>query len=220
MLSARALLRNSLTVCIAAIIGLVVSVAVAAEEGDFPLVFASMAQVQSGPNVQSASGVITTLHRLALEEGYTDAEADALVAALRVLLDSNVPPGTILHVSRELLSDLSAADLLTTLEELGQLIDGGMPPGQAANQILERGNGNSGSGNGNSGDNGGGGNGNGDSGDNGGGGNGNGNSGDNGGGGNGNGNSGDNGGGGNGNGNGNGANGNNGNGNNGGGNNN
>jgi len=149
MLNTRFLLRNNLIVCIAGIIGLAVSVAVAAEEGGFPLAFGTLGTVQSGSNVQSASGVIETLYRLALEEGYTDAEAEALIAAAGGLIDGDVPPGTLLHISRELLSDLDAAELLTTLEELEQLIAEGVPPGQAANEILERGNGNNGNGNSN-----------------------------------------------------------------------
>jgi hypothetical protein len=187
--------RRALICCIIGVMGLAVSVAVAAEEGGFPLTFATLGGVQTGSGEPSAVGVIATLYRLALEEGYTDAEAEALLSTVGTLIESDIPPGTILHVSKGLFSDLSAADLLIALEKLGELIlIDGVPPGQAANQLLERGNGNTG-------DNAGGGNGNGNSGDNAGGGNGNGNTGDNAGGGNGNGNTGDNAGGGNGNGN-------------------
>ena len=178
MPSARSVLRSGLIVCIAGIIGLAVSATVAAEETGFPFAFGTLA------DVQTASGVINIICRLAVLEDYTDAELEALVAAIGGLIDSDVPvpPGIVLRVSRQLLSELTPEDLLIRLEELGERIANGEPPGQVANEILRRGNGNSG----NNGGNAGGGNGNGNNGDNGGGGNGNGNNGDNDGGGNGN----------------------------------
>jgi hypothetical protein len=207
--NARFLIRNVLIAGIAGVLGVALSFAVAAEEIVFPPAFATLGSTQTGSDVQSASGVIKTIHRLALDCGYTDAEADELVSAVGTLIDSDIPPGTLLQVAKALLPDLGAADLVIVLEELGQLILDGVPPGQAANQLLERGKGNGntggiaggGNGNGNTGDIAGGGNGNGNTGGNAGGGNGNGNAGGNAGGGNGNGNAGGNAGGGNGNGN-------------------
>jgi hypothetical protein len=200
--------RRALIWCIISMMGLAVSVAVTAEEGGFPLAFATLGGVQTGSGEPSAVGVVTTLYHLALADGYTDDQMEVFLDLIGRLIDDGVPPGTILHVSKGLLSDPSAPDLVTALERLGELIlVDGVPPGQAANQLLERGNGNSGdiagggNGNGNSGGIAGGGNGNGNTGDIAGGGNGNGNSGGIAGGGNGNGNSGDIAGGGNGNGN-------------------
>ena len=208
-LNARFLMRNVLIAGIAGVLGVALSFAVAAEEIVFPPAFATLGSTQTGSDVQSASGVIKTIHRLALDCGYTDAEADELVSAVGTLIDSDIPPGALLQVAKALLPDLGAADLVIVLGELGQLILDGVPPGQAANQLLERGKGNGntggiaggGNGNGNTGDIAGGGNGNGNTGGIAGGGNGNGNAGGNAGGGNGNGNAGGNAGGGNGNGN-------------------
>jgi hypothetical protein len=163
MPNARSILRNALIVCVAGILGYVMSSTVGAQEGDFALAPATVGRVQSGSNIQSASGVIKTLHRLALAEDYPDAEA--FIALVAELIDGGVPPGTLLQVSKKLLSEPDI-DLLETLRELAERITGGEPPGQVANEILERGNGNEGdlsdggNGNGNSDDNGGGSNGN------------------------------------------------------------
>jgi hypothetical protein len=75
-----------------------VSVALAAQEEGFPFAMGSPSGVLSGPNVQSASGVIKTLYQLAVEAGYTD--VDELVATVGGLIDDGVPPGTILQVSK------------------------------------------------------------------------------------------------------------------------
>ena len=212
MQSKYSLLRNGLLITILVIVATTLSVA--AEDGGFPSAFGWVDGPHAGPNVQSGPAVVKLILRLAEEEGYTYAQSCALADALTLLLNNDVPPGIILNVSVELLEALSPADLLSTLGELGQRILAGEPPGQVANDLLERGNagGNSGggNGNGNAGGNSGGGNGNGNAGSNSGGENGNGNGnagGENGngngnaGGGNGNGNAGGNSGGGNGNGN-------------------
>jgi len=188
-------LRSALICCIIGIIGLAVSVAVAAAEGGFPLAFGTPGGVQTGSGEPSAVGVVTTLHHLALANDYTDDQMEAFGDLIERLIDGGVPPGILLQVSKKLLSERDPDAFLSMLEQLGQDIAAGTPPGQAANAILEKGGGN---GNGNTGDNAGGGNGNGNTGDNAGGGNGNGNTGNNAGGGNGNGNTGDNAGGGNG----------------------
>lgn len=140
MLDTRSVLRSGLIVCIAGIVGLAVSLAAAAGEGGFPLAFATPGSVQSGSNVQSASGVLKTLYRLALEN-YENAEAEALVAAAARLIESGMPPGVILQISRQLLSELTAVELISLLEEIARRIAGGEPPGQVVNDILERGNG-------------------------------------------------------------------------------
>lgn len=143
MLDTRSVLRCGLIACIAGIVGLALSVAVAAGEGGFPLAFATQQNVQSGSNVQSASGVLKTLYRLALEEGYSEADAEDIVAAAaRLIQIGSVPPGTILQVSKQLLlTDLPAAELIGLLEEIAQRIANGEPPGQVINEILTRGNG-------------------------------------------------------------------------------
>ena len=81
------------------------------------------------------------LLRLAEDEEYTSDEATALADVLSALLSGDVPPGTLLQVSKDLLAAMSPADLLTTLDELGQRVLDGEPPGQVANDLLERGNG-------------------------------------------------------------------------------
>jgi hypothetical protein len=142
MLDTRSVLRSGLIVCIAGIVGLAVSAAVAAGEGGFPLAFATAGNVQSGSHVQSASGVLKTLHRLALDADYTEAEAEALVAAAARLIETGgIPPGIILVVSRQLVSGMTAEQLIETLEEIARRIAGGEPPGQVVNEILTRGNG-------------------------------------------------------------------------------
>ena len=141
MLDTRSVLRSGLIVCIAGIVGLAVSLAAAAGEGGFPLAFATPGSVQSGSNVQSASGVLKTLYRLALEN-YENAEAEALVAAAARLIETGgIPPGIILVVSRQLVSGMTAEQLIETLEEIARRIAGGEPPGQVVNEILTRGNG-------------------------------------------------------------------------------
>jgi len=210
MFSKRSLLRNGVLSFAAAITAIALSAVVIAGDEGFPLAFGDPGSVQSGSHVQSGSGVVKALLRLAREGDYTSEQADALAEIVGILIESGVPPGTILQVSKTLLASLTPVELIATLEDLGQRISNGEPPGQAANQILERGNashGNAGNrssggnGNGATGDSNGGENGNGATGDGNGGGNGNGNTGDNNGGGNGNGNTGDSNGSGNGNGN-------------------
>lgn len=141
MLDTRSVLRSGLIVCIAGIVGLAVSLAAAAGEGGFPLALATAGNVQSGSNVQSASGVLKTLYRLALEN-YENAEAEALVAAAARLIETGgIPPGIILVVSRQLVSVMTAEQLIETLEEIARRIAGGEPAGQVVNEILTRGNG-------------------------------------------------------------------------------
>jgi hypothetical protein len=142
MLDTRSVLRCGLIVCIAGAVGIAVSVAVAAGEGGFPLALATPGSVQSGSQVQSASGVLKTLYRLALDADYTEADAEDIVAAAARLIETgSIPPGLILQVSRQFLSDLTAAELIGLLEEIAQRIADGEPPGQVVNDIVERGNG-------------------------------------------------------------------------------
>jgi len=140
--NARLVLRSRLIICIVGIVGIAISLVATAEDGDFQLVFATLSEVQTGSDVQSASGVIRTLYRLALEEGYTDIQADALMVAVAGLIASEIPPGTILQVSKQLLEDVTPDELLAKLAELEQRIADGESPGRVANDILGRGNGN------------------------------------------------------------------------------
>ena len=140
MRSAHSAFRTGLIVVGAGIAALALSVVGTADEGDFSLASAILGDVPTDSDVQSASGVIKTLHRLALEEGYADGELDALANTLVDLIADGIPPGTLLQVAKQLLSDLSAGDLVSTLEQVGERIAAGEPPGQVANEILGRGN--------------------------------------------------------------------------------
>jgi len=132
------LLHQSLLFAIALL--MIVGLSALAGAADLPLAWGSGEPPVDGLAVQSASGVLQKLHSLALEADYTEDEADALAAALRVLIEDDVPPGTLLQVSKKLLPNLSESDLLSSLSELGQRIADGEAPGQVANEILNRGN--------------------------------------------------------------------------------
>jgi len=140
MLSKRSLPKNGALICVLSIVAATLSFGAVAKAGGFPLALAELGDVQTGSEVQTASGVIKTLLRLALEEEYPPETVDALAEVVGRLIGEGIPPGTILQVSRSLLESLAPTDLFTALEELGAQISAGEPPGQAANKILERGN--------------------------------------------------------------------------------
>ena len=128
-------------ICLIGLLPVLFSAAVAGQESEFPFALGRLGDTQTGPYVQSGPAVVKLVLRLAGEEEYTSEQATALAEALTVLLGGDVPPGTLLQVSKDLLAAMSPADLLSTLDELGQRILDGEPPGQVANDLLERGSG-------------------------------------------------------------------------------
>jgi len=142
MFDRRWLRRIGSIACAVGLAVIAVSASAAGQEADYPFAFGTLTRTQSGPAVQSGPGVIQTLLRLAFNEEYTFEQADALAEAVGLLIGDDVPPGTILQVSKDLLAELTPTDLLSALEELGQRIIDGEPPGQVANDLLGRGNGN------------------------------------------------------------------------------
>jgi len=132
--------RNGLFLCmIGILVGVFVLVAGAQEDG-YPLALGRLGETQTGPYVQSGPAVVKILLRLAEEQEYTPAQATALADAVARLLGDEVPPGTILQVSKDLLETLSPDDMLAALDELGTRIMNDEPPGQVANELLGRGN--------------------------------------------------------------------------------
>ena len=141
MTRSRIVVRACSLICLIGLLPVLFSAAVAGQESQFPFALGRLGETQTGPYVQSGPAVVKILLRLAEDEGYTSDEATALADVLSALLSGDVPPGTLLQVSKDLLVAMSPADLLTTLDELGQRIVGGEPPGQVANDLLERGSG-------------------------------------------------------------------------------
>jgi len=120
-------------------LAMIVGLSISASAADFPLAWGTTESTEDGSSVQSASGVVQTLYDLALEADYTHEEAETLASTVRTLIGDGIPPGTLLQVSRKLLLDLSAPELVSSLAELGERIADGEAPGQVANEILDRG---------------------------------------------------------------------------------
>jgi len=141
MILGRRVIRNCLLVSFIGLATFVFAATLAAQEDDYPFALGRLGGTQTGPYVQSGPAVVKLVLRLAEEEEYTSEQATALAEALTVLLKGDLPPGTLLQASKELLAAMSPADLLVALDELGRRIMDGEPPGQVANDLLERGNG-------------------------------------------------------------------------------